>query len=61
MAMTIDIAPEEYYELLQITNSIEILNARRIEALAELVQLQRKPIRTVIAELGIMPPSYVKG
>lgn len=53
-----NLSAEEYQELLQITNSIEILNARRIEALAELAQLRQKPIRTVMAELGITPPFY---
>ncbi len=53
-----NLTEEEHQELLQIINSIEILNARRIEALAELAQLRRKPIRTVMAELGITPPSY---
>lgn len=53
-----NLTAEEYQELLQIINGIEILNARRIEALDELAQLRRKPIRTVMAELGITPPSY---
>lgn len=53
------LTPQEYEELLQLTDQIELLDAKRIEYLLELAQIQNKPLTLLMAELGIQPPEYV--
>ncbi|HEX3131819.1 MAG TPA: STAS/SEC14 domain-containing protein [Thermoanaerobaculia bacterium] len=52
-----DLGPEEHRELLRLTDEAEQLQAERIERLAQLARLRGKPLRTVMAELGIRPSS----
>lgn len=49
---------EEHQELLQIIEQVEQRDAQRIAHLAELAQLRRVPIRTLMNQLGILPPVY---
>lgn len=47
---------EEYRELLQLTDQIELLDARRLEYLTALARIRKKTIPVLMAELGIEPP-----
>ncbi|MGE0083883.1 MAG: hypothetical protein AB7S75_05630 [Desulfococcaceae bacterium] len=47
---------EEYSELLQLTDQMEMLDAKRLEYLAELAQIRNKPLPLLMNELGIVPP-----
>lgn len=49
--------PEEYQELLDLTNAIELANARRMEYLVELSILREVPLDDLMEELGIQPVS----
>jgi hypothetical protein len=49
---------EEYEELLQISDRIEVLNAQRIEALVKLAALRQISLQQLMGELGIQFPSY---
>jgi hypothetical protein len=49
------LSPEEHRELLRLTDEEERLQAERIERLAELAQLRRKPLGALMEELGIRP------
>ena len=42
-------------ELIELTNDIELANAKRISVLAELAQIRNQPIRIVMEELGLTP------
>ncbi|MEZ4863064.1 MAG: hypothetical protein R3C14_17220 [Caldilineaceae bacterium] len=48
----------EYQELIDLSDYIEVVNAERIEAVAQLAKLRGKSLRTMMAELQIKPPSY---
>ena len=52
------LTPEEYQELLALIDRNELADAERIQALTELAQLRRVPILSLMAELGIGPPTY---
>ena len=45
----------ERNELIELTNDIELANAKRISVLAELAQIRNQPIRIVMEELGLTP------
>src|SRR5262245_33504247 len=47
------LSANERQELLRLTDEIELHDARRVEALAELAQLRGVPIRTLMKQLGI--------
>ena len=47
----------EYEELLKLNQQVEAANAKRIGYLAELAQLQQKPLRLLMKELGLKSPS----
>jgi len=51
------IAEDEYEELLQLTDQVEILHAQRIEHLAELARLRGISLAEVMQQLGIQPPT----
>lgn len=51
------LTPEEYQELLNLTNAIESANARRMEHLVELSILRKVPLDELMEELGIQPMS----
>lgn len=50
---------QEYEELLQLTDQVEVLDAQRVEYLIELAQMWHKPLPLLMAELGIRSPDYV--
>ena len=54
---TEQLTPEEYQELLGLTNAIESANARRMEHLVELSILRKMPLDKLMEELGIQPVS----
>jgi hypothetical protein len=49
---------DEYSELLQLTDQIEMLDAKRIEYLAGLARIRKKPLTVLMDELEIQPPAY---
>jgi hypothetical protein len=53
------IGPDEYTELLSLSNQLEKLEASRLEALAELARLRKTTLRALMEELEIQPPAYV--
>lgn len=52
------LTPDEYDELLRLTDQIENLEARRIEYLAELARLRQTSLTELMEDLGIRPPAY---
>ncbi len=48
----------EYSELLQLTDQMELSDAKRLEYLTELARIRNKPIMLLINELGIVSPEY---
>ena len=53
------LAPDEYDELLRLTDQIENLEARRMEYLAELARLRQTSLTKLMENLDIRPPAYV--
>jgi len=49
---------EEYAELLKLTDQIEKSDAKRIEYLIKLARIRKKPLTTLMDELGIHTPEY---
>lgn len=49
------LTPEEYPELLRLTDEAERLQAARIEHLAELARIRSQPLGSLMEELGIRP------
>ncbi|MFZ4662557.1 MAG: STAS/SEC14 domain-containing protein [Caldilineaceae bacterium] len=49
---------EEYEELLELVDEIELRDAKRVEYLAELAQLRSVSLRTLMQQLDIRPPAY---
>ena len=52
------LAPDEYDELLHLTDQIENLEARRMEYLAELACLRQTSLTKLMGDLDIRPPAY---
>jgi len=52
------LTPDEYKELLQLTQQVEKLEVRRVEYLAELARLRRTSLTALMENLGIRPPAY---
>ncbi len=52
------LTPDEYAELLRLTEQVEKLEAQRIEYLAELARLRGTSLTALMADLGIRPPAY---
>jgi len=52
------LTPEEYEELLRLTDQVELLDAKRVEDLLELARIRNKPLTLLMEELGIHPPEY---
>ena len=48
----------ELAELIELTETIELAHAERMEALVELATLQNKPLLVLMNELGISPVAY---
>lgn len=49
---------DEYAELLQLTDHIENLEARRMEYLTELARLRQVSLDNLMQQLGVRPPEY---
>jgi hypothetical protein len=49
---------EEYQELLELVDEIELKDAKRVEYLAELAQLRNISLRMLMKQLDIRPPAY---
>jgi hypothetical protein len=49
---------DEYEELLQLSDRIELLTAQRVEALVNLATVRQVPLLQLMNDLGIQPPSY---
>ena len=47
--------PDEYDDLLRLTEQIETLDAQRVEALTELARLRGTSLRALMTSLGIPP------
>ncbi len=52
------LTPDEYEELLGLTQQVERLDVRRLEHLAELARLRGTSLTALMENLGIRPPSY---
>jgi hypothetical protein len=51
------LTPEEYEELLRLTDHVETVGVKRIEALAALARLRGTSLKALMGELGIQMPS----
>jgi hypothetical protein len=49
---------EEQGELIRLTDAIELANAARIAAAAELAQLRHTTLDALLRELGLVAPSH---
>jgi len=47
------LTPEEYDELLRLTDQVELLDAERVGCLTELARIRNRPLRLLMDELGI--------
>ncbi len=54
---TENLTPDEYSQLLSLSDRIETLEANRIESIAELARLRQTSLTTLMAQLGIQPPA----
>ncbi|MBI3913009.1 MAG: STAS/SEC14 domain-containing protein [Chloroflexi bacterium] len=52
------LTPDEYAELLRLTQQVEKLEVRRVEYLAELARLRGTSLPALMEILGIRPPAY---
>ena len=52
------LTPDEYDELLRLTEQTEALEARRVEYLAELARLRNTTLAALMKDLGIRKPAY---
>jgi hypothetical protein len=52
------LSPEEYEELLHMTEQMESIEVRRLECLAQLARLRQTSLPELMKELGIAPPPY---
>jgi len=52
------LSDSELVELIELTDSIEVAHAQRMEALVELAVLQNKPLEELMNELGVAPQAY---
>jgi hypothetical protein len=52
------LTPEEYQELLALTDQVEAFNVERVQALADLAQLRQVSLPEVMRQLGLDTPAY---
>jgi hypothetical protein len=52
------LTPEEYEELIGLTNEVELAHARRLELVAEYARLQDVPFAEMMDRLGLTQPPY---
>ena len=50
------LTPEEHQALMDLTNEVEVWNARRIGLVSELAQLRNVSLPAMMDELGLVPP-----
>ena len=53
------LTPAEYEELLQLTDQMELLDAKRMEYLLKLARLRKQPLAMLMKELGMTPSTNV--
>jgi len=53
------LTPDEYEELLHLSDRIELLTAQRADALVNLANLRQIPLLRLMDDLGIQSPTYV--
>jgi hypothetical protein len=49
------LAPEEYQELIRMSDQLEHWQAKRVEALADLAELRKVPLKELLQELNLKP------
>ncbi|GAK58105.1 hypothetical protein U27_05078 [Candidatus Vecturithrix granuli] len=49
------LTPEEYQELLDLTDQVELLDAKRMENIMELARLREQPLSIILEEFGMSP------
>ncbi len=52
------LTPDEYAELLALTDEVETFDANRVEYLAALASIRNIPLKVLMDELEIHPPDY---
>jgi hypothetical protein len=52
------LTPEEYQELLALTDQVEAFNVERVQALADLARLRQVSLPEVMRQLGLDTPAY---
>ena len=52
------ISTEAYPELIELTDEMELLNAKRIENLGKLAQLRGVSLEAIMTQLGLTRPAY---
>jgi len=52
------LTPDEYAELLRLTEQVEELEVQRVEYLVALARLRGTSLTALMADLGIRPPAY---
>ena len=52
------LTPEEYTELLDLTDQVEEQEQSRLRALAELAQVRKMPLASLMSDLGIQAPAH---
>jgi hypothetical protein len=53
-----ELTPEEYQELLGLTDRVELLDAQRMEQIVELAHLRNQPLHMLLEELGMSPSAH---
>lgn len=53
------LTPDEYEELLHLSDRVELLTAQRADALVNLANLRQIPLLRLMDDLGIQSPTYV--
>ncbi len=52
------LTPQEYEELLELTDAVEAFEAQRVESLVELARLRKLSLPELLQQLGISTPEY---
>jgi DNA-binding helix-hairpin-helix protein with protein kinase domain len=52
------LTPEEYSELLRLTEQVEKLETQRVECLAELARIRKTTLTVLMRSLGLRTPTY---
>ncbi len=52
------LTPEEYQELLELTDRVELLDAQRMEHIVELAHLRKQPVHMLLEELGMSSSTH---